>query len=345
VNREIVKEKVWKFLIKMNSDSIFKQLPSYPLLQFELITSLSHPVICHLLKKFGLEDAVEKDSDLEDLQGVLFAFISSFDGPSVDVFHRLYEILTVFPGLDFELVQSLLESTEGKMSKEMTGEFVELSAGEHEEECVNESISIMSLTQLLGQEKDNERNCHYTLDRKTVLIITDGEEGANGIALSGHVAGVAMRSCWGLNAVYAIAMQVQEEDEALHDAHHHYCRRRRPGLEWGLHDLHVCYRATSGEEGGGAEMTGSGSETEAEAGEEVQSRSPVGGELVVVTKQVYVTSVVFDYCMCLERVFDVFHYGWQRGQRGQPDTWTPALEEAMLHLLISVDDDLVMLVR
>jgi hypothetical protein len=290
----------------MNTELILKRLPSYPLLQSELIESLSIPGTHHLLKKFGLEDAVDEDSDLEDLQAVLFAFLSSYDGLNVEIFHRLYEFLAVFPELGFEIVQSLLESTEGIVSKTIIELAAELQEHISADTCDSVSITTTSVTQLV--DTDNENNICHTFDRKTVLIITDDGAEEGGDVPSRHVVGVAMSKAYGLNTLYSM--------QELYGT-------RRPYLEWGLNDLHVCYR--------GASDTAKGEEN---------------GELSIVTKQVYVTSVVFEYSHCLERMFDLFHYGWASGKGGAGGGgWTPALEEAMLHLLISVDDDLVMFVR
>ena len=296
---------------------IFQRLPSYPLLQCELIESLDRPVTQHLLKMFGLEETVEEDSDLEDLQTMLCAFISSYGHDTDDTFHRLFELLTVFPTLDFELVQSLLDSADGKLSNDMIHEFVELAAELEVSESKrvgdeSGSVSVISVSSLLATD---------TIDRKTLLIITDDDEDGEGQTEDGtgnrslatsthrHVVGVAMGRAYGLNTLYAM-------QESSHTT-------RRPYLEWGLQDLHICCQVAD------------------------ESESERQLSLSIETKQVYITSVVYEYIHCLERTFDLFHYGWGfKGGSGRGgDAWTPALEEAMLYLLLSVDDDLVVLVR
>lgn len=295
----------------MNTDLIFRRLPSFPLLQADVIESLSQPVTRHLLKTFGLEDAVDEDSDLEDLQGVLFAFTSSF-GQGTDNFHRLYELLAVFPSLDFELVQSLLESTNGKVSKEMIGEFVELET--EFEDSSGSNIYTLPLSRFMDTNDCVAVSGVHTIDRKTVLIITDDDAADNNSDTSPmscrQVLGVAMGSSYGLNALYS-----------MQDSSH---TRRRQYLEWGIQDVHVCYREDKREE-------------------EYEHKEDVS--LSIISKPVYVTSVVFEYSHCLERMFDLFYYGWDLKGGDGGECWSPALEEAMLHLLISVDDDLVMLVR
>lgn len=297
----------------MNIDSIHKRLPSNCLFRSEWIESLNEPATRNLLHKLGLDDTVDDETDLDDLRDILFAFISSYNGHGVEVFHRIFELLLVFPNLDFELVQSLLESTEGKLSSGMIEEFIDLSAemdGGHCEHSNSISISAMTVSRVIDDSTP------LLFDRKTVLIISDDDcDMSCNEGVPRQVMGVATSYSYGLNAVYSI-----QEDSCL--------TTKRKYMEWGMYDFHVCHRAA------------------AAAGSTTGERE-VGGEiLMTTTRPIYFTSVVFEYSLCLERVIDMFHYGWSNVKGAvEVATWTPALEEAMLHLLIAVDDDLVVLVR
>jgi hypothetical protein len=320
---------------KMNMELIYKRLPSHHLFQHEFIVSLSRPVVCYLLERFGLGDVTEDDSELEDLQDMLFAFVSSYDGHSATAFHRLYELLmAAFPSLDIELVQSLLESNEGKLSKDMVSDFIELACESQENKCYemhcDSIVSNMSVSRLLSDHSA------ITIDRNTVLIITDDDNKdhcATGSSNSSKaVVGVALgnSSAFGCNILYSMET---------------HCTRRKY-LSFGVHDLLLCLNIEDT-----TTATDTSTDTDV-AKEEDKGVSASSRGLTIASREVYVTSVVFEYCLCLERVFDLFHYGWLnvnnvngKNKGDGKSTWTPALEEAMLHLLIAVDDDLVALVR
>lgn len=289
----------------VTTESIFKRLPSHDLLSTEELSSLGESDIYSLLRKFGLEHVMEEESDLDELRDMLCAFISSFDGPSVYSFHLLYEILAVFPLLEFEIVQSLVESNDGKLSSDMIAEFIDMSSSMIEslspvERDMNSNVLIMSVSQLL-----NDHDAPLTIDRKAVPIVVNNE-------CSPQVMGIAMNSSCGLNFLFSM------------NGITHTTRKRY--LDWGVNHLHLCYRQ--------------------ERGHGDTHDSCLDNNLEIVSKQVYITSDIFNYCHGLEMVFDLFHYGWCSVKGPVDDsTWTPALEEAMLHLLIAVDDDLVMLVK
>ena len=266
----------------MNEEQILKKLPCSSLLDLQQVQALSRSRLAELIKKFGLEESVEEDSDLEDLQAVLFAFATSFNEKNIHSFHRSYELLTVFPDLDLELVSCLLESTGGLFTKDVVDEIVEINS---EIEGSGHDVVTIPISQLIGSFNDDRDMLH--IDRNCTLLVSDDKDQ--------QVVGVSMNDSYGLNVL--------------------------SNLVWGVHKLQVWFKLFGCED---------------ECKKNVQ-------ELSVAEVQVYVTSVVFDYTHCLERVFDLFHYGWQYDS--ERENWTSMLEESMLHLLISVDDDLSALVR
>jgi hypothetical protein len=318
----------------MSSSSIshiIERLPSHSLLSPLTIQSLSTPDLLSLIHKFNLEETID-DSDIEDddLRDVLCAFSCSFNDSNVLLFHQICELLIVFPQLDFEFIQSMLESNDGKLSRDMIEEFAEMSglivrnslSGTNDNVIANGNgtVTILSVSEVLATSTP------LVLDRKSIVMIIDDDDRIYD-ADDGDATGNKGYQVMGLSLNNSCGLHF------LHSKRDSFLLEKNEYMEWGINDIHIHVLPYVSKPGSSADTLST------ECGVYTPDRC-------CLSKQVYVTSEVFDYSYNLEMVFDIFHYGWCRVDGATKDiTWTPALEDAMLHLLIAVDDDLVMLVK
>lgn len=277
------------------SCSQYSHLRSYQLLRGGELDSAGEDEVEELLQRFDLAEDVE-ESPLEEKKILLRAFFSSFadEGEGEELFHRVYEMLILFPTLELELLQSLLESNDRKVSKEMIEEFQELCP----DNSNSSEIVVMSCKEIVDPERhsscENGGIC-LSIDKNGVLVVVDDEDCVM------EVFGISMNYSHGLNALYALQNS---------------CFIRRSSLEFGVHDLQICLR--------------------------LKGRADSSDDLSFSCFKISVTSAVFDYCIALEKMFDLHYNGWAFD--GSSCTWTPQLEASLLNLLVSIDDDLVGLV-
>lgn len=86
------------------------------------ISALDRSEVTSCIDALGLDCGPLDDLDTDDLQGLLFSFVSSCDR-----FEEIFEVCLSFQQ-PFDLVQSLLESNEWKLSSALVGELFDLGS-------------------------------------------------------------------------------------------------------------------------------------------------------------------------------------------------------------------------
>lgn len=318
-------------------------------MSWQIIEHLSTENLLDYLAQLNIAIDPEQN-DIEELQGMLASCADM-----IPDFPRALELSNAFENQPLELIRILLESNAERLTEDLIEQLKEL--------CCDPAKAARNIKSICV----SRRSGLISVSTPDALSFTNNTASSSSVGASAAASGTgAYDKTQPATTVVVCELGVEEEEEEFEkgssssssSTNNSSCITRvfascqssvvssgqhvaSIGTNFGIYDIKVIARRvvrsttiTS--------MTFSSSVATATAAVAHAASTPLSCQKeqqqqeVIIHTDFRVVPAVYMYCIALDGMFDVLHWGWL--------TWTSQLEDSLLELLVSVDDDLTLVV-